>query len=546
MKNRRGKTVKKTAICLMLLGLSLCLTVPGNARENGRWLAGDFHNHTFLTDGSIAAEDVFSHAFRFGLDWLANSEHGGAYGRGPDGQPWPSTGVTFLGDPPAGKMWRWQSLLQYSYPLISKARAAYPEKLIIQGYEWNIPSHEHASVGIIDTAEEGGKAIARHEYLFDGDDTGITADGSLAVDGKRLKNDHAKAVAGVAWLENNYRESGYCVLNHPSRRLKYTIGDLRDFNDAAPHIAFGFEGFPGHQKAASRGYYDQGPFLDAAGNDITAKARTYGGADLMLAKIGGTWDALLGEGRHFYVFANSDFHNPKNDFWPGEYTKNHTFVRDLNRDGEYSQLELLAGLRSGNSFVVHGDLISGLRFTAQSRGKKAEMGETLKVVAGSEVTITISFKSPARNNHGDAVAVDHIELIAGEMTGKVSKMLGDGATPNPGYEKDTNETARVIATFTGKDWQPAEKTDTAKKRKGKIHDNNGWRTITYHVRQAKHDMYFRLRGSNLGCGVQGKTDGECNPLVDELPGTNNQDKAYADLWFYSNPLFVRAMGAETH
>ena len=543
MKNHREKPAKRAVVGLILLILSLCLTVPGNAQENGRWLAGDFHNHTFLTDGSIATEDVFSHAFRFGLDWLANSEHGGAYGRGPDGQPWPSTGIALLGNPPTGKMWRWQSLLQYSYPLIRKARAAYPEKLIIQGYEWNIPAHEHASVGIIDTAEEGGTAIARHEYLFDAKDTGATTDGALTKEDKRTKNDHAKAVAGVAWLEENYRTSGYCVLNHPSRQLAYSIGDIRDLNNAAPHIAFGFEGFPGHQKAAARGNYDQGPFRDAAGNDITAKARTYGGADLMLAKIGGLWDALLGEGRHFYAFANSDFHNPDNDFWPGEYTKNHTFVRDKNRDGEYSQLELLEGLRSGNTFIVHGDLINGLRFTAHSRGKKAEMGDTLTAAAGSEVTITISFKSPARNNHGDTVTVDHIELIGGTISGKVSRVLGDGATPNPDYEKDTNETTRVIATFSGKDWQPAEKTGNAEKRKGKPHDNNGWRTITYHVRQITHDMYFRLRGTNLGCGVQGKTDGECNPLVDELPGTNNQDKAYADLWFYSNPLFVRVMTA---
>jgi hypothetical protein len=527
MKDRREKTAQRAATCLILLVLSLCLTVPGNARENGRWLTGDFHNHTFLTDGGNTADDVFSHAFRFSLDWLANSEHGGAYGRSPNGSPWPAKS-TFLGDPPAEKMWRWQSLLQYSFPLIGKARAAYPEKLIIQGYEWNVPAHEHASVGIIDTAEEGGRAIARHEYLFDGNDTGTTADHHLTVEGKTLRNDHAKGVAGAAWLEKHYRESAYLVLNHPSRRLQYSIGDLRDFNDAAPHVAFGFEGFPGHQKAGSRGNYDQGPFRDAAGNDLTARARTYGGADLMLAEIGGTWDALLGEGRRFYVFANSDFHNPKNDFWPGEYTKNHTFVRDQNRDGEYSQLELLEGMRSGNSFIVHGDLVSDLRFAAHSRGKRAEMGDTLQAAAGSEVTITISFKSPARNNHGDAVAVDHIELIAGETTGKVSRLLDDNTSPNPDYEKESNETTRVIATFTGKDWQPSKKTG-----------NNGWRTITFHLRQIQHDMYFRLRGTNLRCGVAGETDSKGNPLADELQGPNNQDKAYADLWFYSNPLFIR-------
>lgn len=538
MNTHRKKTTKRGAVGLTLLILSLCLTPPGNAMENGRWLAGDFHNHTFLTDGSKTTEDVCSHAFRFGLDWLTNSEHGGAYDRTSDGQPW-SAESTMFGEPPAGKMWRWQSLLQYSYPLINTARTAYPRKLIIQGYEWNVPAHEHASVGIISTGEEGGRTIARHEYLFDANDTGNTSDSYLGVHGKQLQNDHAKAVAGVAWIEHNYRESGYCVLNHPSRNMKYPIADIRDLNDAAPHVAFGFEGFPGHQKAASRGNYDQGPFLDALGNDITDRARTYGGADLMLAKVGGLWDALLGEGRRFYTFANSDFHNPENDFWPGEYTKTHTFIRDLNQDGEYSQLELLEGLRSGNSFIVHGDLINGLRFIAQSREKNAEMGDTLHAAAGSEVTITISFKSPATNHHGDRVAVDHIDLIAGAMSGKTSRLLGDNVTPNPDYKKDTNETTRVIATFTSKDWQPSRKTGLTRKGEKKISDNKGWRTVTYRLRHIGHDMYFRLRGTNLACGIKEETDGECNPMADELQGPNSQDKAYGDLWFYSNPLFVR-------
>lgn len=52
-------------------------------------------------------------------------------------------------------------------------------------------------------------------------------------------------------------------------------------------------------------------------------------------------------------------------------------------------------------------------------------------------------------------------------------------------------------------------------------------------------MYFRLRGTNLRRGFDGETDGEVNPLADELQGANSRDKAYADLWFYSNPLFVR-------
>jgi hypothetical protein len=38
---------------------------------------------------------------------------------------------------------------------------------------------------------------------------------------------------------------------------------------------------------------------------------------------------------------------------------------------------------------------------------------------------------------------------------------------------------------------------------------------------------------------EGGGDGQGNPLSDELLAPNTQDKAYADLWFYSNPIFVR-------
>lgn len=498
--------------------------------RDGRWMAGDFHNHTFLTDGSNVEADVLSHAFEFGLDWMANSEHGGAYNRDPSGQPW-SSATELLGNPPKGNMWRWQSLWQYSYPIIAEARGTYPEKRIIQAYEWNAPTHEHISVGIVGAAEDGGRAVARHEYLFDAGDIGATSDSYLGVTGKSTAKTHDKAVAGMKWLEDNYRTSSYALINHPSRQQKYTIADIRDFNNVAPHVAFGFEALPGHQKEASRGGYGSGPFKDAAGNDVTYRARTYGGADYMLAKVGGLWDALLGEGRHFWAFTNSDFHNVDGDFWPGEYSKSFTYVRDSNRDGDISYTELLDGLRSGNSFAAQGGIIDGLKFSAQCHDGKAGMGDTLDAHKGCNLTIKISFRSPAVNNNGDAVKVDHIDLIAGELTGKVSKFLADGVTPNPAYADDTNPSARVVARFTEDDWSRCDdECDDPR---------SGWQTVVYHLRNVKRDTYFRLRGSNLACGVANETDGQCNPLADDLVGANTPAKAYADLWFYSNPIFVR-------
>lgn len=51
-------------------------------------------------------------------------------------------------------------------------------------------------------------------------------------------------------------------------------------------------------------------------------------------------------------------------------------------------------------------------------------------------------------------------------------------------------------------------------------------------------MYFRLRGTHHAFGVEGtQIDTEGNPLVD-LFGENTAEKAFEDLWFYSNPIFV--------
>ncbi|MFH2122599.1 MAG: hypothetical protein ABIJ50_03835 [Pseudomonadota bacterium] len=528
-------------------------TTYSAAAGEGRRLAGDFHNHTFLTDGSHDPEQLFSRGFQFGLDWIATSEHGGSFGRNSQGQSWPAD-TEFLGSPPPGKMWRWQSLWQYSYPLLNQARTTRPDKLILQGYEWNVPGHDHASVAIVGPGEEGGLAIARHEYLFDDKDTGTTADDLLGTSGKIVENNHAKAMAGVRWLDQHYPQNSYFLINHPSRWQNYTIGAIRDFNDAAPNVAFGFEGMPGHQKAARRGHYDGGPFKDSAGDDVSYRARTYGGADYMVAGIGGIWDALLGEGRRFFVFVNSDFHTTKHDFWPGEYAKNHTFVRDLDHDGHYSAEELVAGLRSGNSFIVHGDLIDGLEFSIRCRQQEEEMsregdgieqptatvteawmGGTLEAVRACEPQAVIRFRTPSANNNGDAVAVDHIDLIAGAVTGKEPRVLADGVTPNPAYEREDNPSSRVVASFTRKEW----KEEASGVRGEGSADEKRWQGIVYQLPHLDRDMYFRLRGTNLGRSVANETDAEGNPLIDELLRPNNQDKAYADLWFYSNPIFVR-------
>ncbi len=486
---------RSIGIIAFVFTMALSLIAAGNAQAAavGKWLSGDLHNHTWLTDGNYTEQEVVYHAFeQYKLDWMANSEHGGMSKNDPWGHPFPSP------------VWRWITLSFYSYPIIEDLRLDYPKRLIVQGLEWNVPTHEHASVGIV--ADEP-VSISDFEYRFDGAD----ADTSRAGEGLDKHNvTHADAVAALKWLQDIYTKTSYFVINHPSRKLKYSVSDIRDFNNAAPDVAFGLEGFPGHQKAAARGEYGNGPYKDQNGTDITYKARTYGGADYMMAKVGGLWDALLGEGRKFWVFVNSDFHAVANDFWPGEYAKTYTFVADKIYEA------IVDGLRSGNSFAVQGDLIRALDFQAKGGSSPATMGQTLTVKKGQSVTVTIKYKSPLTNNNGDAVEVDHVDLIAGEIKGKT-----EPGTPE--YAKDTNETTKVIKRFT---------------TKGRKTGKDGWISLTYVVKAPQKDTYLRLRGTNLGLRVPNETDAQGNPLMDDLMGPNNAEKAYKDLWFYSNPIFL--------
>ena len=503
-------------------------TLQGQAAAavSGRWMAGDFHQHTLYTDGSFSMSEVMASGFRFGLDWQANADHGGTSQWNEHQVFWddPSLNVLFLGDPVFKDghrlMWRWQNLQDYAYPQILAQRAAYPDKLIALSLEWNIPGHEHCLVGII---SHDGQAISDFEYMFDRQDRDTSRNLPKQNGGHHclsLARDreagHRDAIAAAAWLQANHRYTSWLIPAHPERLRSYDIVHFRDLNNAAPDVAFGFEGIPGHQKATIRGDYS----LQADGGG------TFGGAGYYVAKVGGVWDALLGEGRVWSVFANSDFHNIDRDFWPGEYAKNYTFVQDKNGDGQICLEELVAGLRSGNSFCVLGDLINALDFYLQGRdGALAFMGQTLKVARGEGIKIIIRFKSPAFNHHHDPVRVDHIDLIAGKISGKVS----------PGnkraYRQATNRSSRVIARFTEADWRE---------------DEAGWKTIEYYLERVSQDMYFRLRGTNLGLGVKGETDEEGNPLRDSLRAASAngpEAAAWADLWFYSNAIFLDVQGS---
>ncbi|HEX9093634.1 MAG TPA: hypothetical protein VF902_06585 [Coriobacteriia bacterium] len=476
-------------------GASAGSTQTVDAEEPGVWLAGDMHTHTLITDGSVTQSEVARQAFEtYALDWFANSEHGGQASHDASGQP-------------VKGMWRWRSLIDASWPAVLIARSRYPMRLVVQGLEWGMPGLGEASVGLVSGEPT---SIASFEFAFDSADAATSGPSGAPAKDRR---DAASAVRAVAWLQANHQRTSYVQINHPSRKRPFSAADLRRLLDAGPDVVIGFEGFPGHQKAAVRGDYARPAVHSPKRAVVATTGLTQGGADPMVAEVGGLWDSLLSEGRRFCVFANSDFHSEGSDFWPGEYAKSWTKAA---RGGDYDAL--VAGLQSGRSFAVTGGLIDRLRFEASSGGRRVAMGdEPLVVEPGADVTITVRFRSPRRNAEGDEPAVDHVDLISNDVT-------APAAAGTPGYSKATSA-AQVARTFGGSG------------ANGTIRDSaDRWREFTWVARGITSDHYFRLRGTNLAPSTAGQTEPDGDPLPDAVP--NSAVEAWKDLWFYSNPVWI--------
>ncbi|WP_124059490.1 LPXTG cell wall anchor domain-containing protein [Vaginisenegalia massiliensis] len=509
-----------------------------------RVVAGEIHNHTSQSNDAGAAYNTLEHsldvAFRedlqdvpqagkiavdngTGFDYLMTSEHLRWSPRDINGQD-------------TERKATWESVkAQVEAFNKLKAEGKYAGKVYYPGFEWDMFGLDHAAVAII---EEGTNrvpldAYRKFEWLYAYDTaTELFKNNEFEVFGPRdsYKKDKTNSYDGLRWLEKYYPKS-LMLVNHPSRHNggngEVRAEDIRKMLELAPSVVFGVEGMPGNQMGGDRGET----------RDI------YGGTDVMVAKVGGVWDSLLGEGRPFYNFANSDFHFKVSEnelyssgYWPSEYSRNYSTVSG-------NTFESIAqDLKKGNTWSVYGDLISGLEFFVTAGDQKATMGETLKVAKDTAAKLTIRFKDTAKNNYKPIYdgyestitnnpILDHIDLIIGNIYGKVADQ-----------RIDYNPTTRIANRFTDKDWTKA--------------DADGWHTIELPF-TIDQDMYMRLRGTNHAPGTEGQTDMQGNPLLDpemQKPKQENfaseaeymaalrtylnqvNERNYADLWFYANPI----------
>ncbi len=738
-------------------------------KTSGKYVAGDFHNHTTCSDGSISMQKLVrkstgsaatSESDGFGLDWFVQAGHGGSGNRnctltedatldtpvypytgqaptttwqntaGPSGPVQPK-GLT-SGSSPNQNMWRWQSIQEFQYPLIEYLNA-YKDRPLFLGVESVVAGHEHSSMSVITgqipaaldadtlpvapvstagvsryTAIGNATALAQWEYCFDRGDTD-TSRGNTVVGGSVGNNwncsvpgslnaadvswnataqklmpaggagtgikGHNKTVEALKWMVAYAASESYYVPAHleragpfnPDGNNGFNIEHLRDFNNAAPDVAFGFETQPGHGASSDRGEYAVKRNNIAGVQTDSVGGTTYGGTGVYGGQVGGVWDALLGEGRNWWFFASSDWHNrgsfgpddrrTTQDFFPGEYQRNYTMVRADDHRGRWDDRDehsdkhghdadnkltpqmIVDGLRSGNNFAASGQLIDRLAFVAcigngSPHGRSeaavaalaaeaaadntdidfkgcATMGEKLVVPQGGDVVVAIVVRDPEGANNSpytfanpsllqvgitqplNMPVLDHIDVIRGLVSGYKTPGSADysGEWPRNTNWLHTDGTTADLSVVPA-----AAKNTTAAVIK--VFNDNNWKTrhgdfvtMSFRIPAVSASQYVRLRGTNLPPAVPYETDANGNPLADVYTNASNRNMlsipcttphsassqfdgcpdhlatatttatspylspivgqkavsydvaAWADLWFYSNPIYVEVAGA---
>ena len=630
------------------------------ARTPGTYVAGDFHNHTTCSDGTISMQKLIKKATDrgetpWGLDWFVQAGHGGNGNRnctlvedaslstpaypfvaslGPT-TTWEAFGVTPKGDvsgtSPNRNMWRWQSVQEFQYPLVEYLRALKNLPLFL-GLETVAPGHEHVSMSVITgqmpasveaqtlpagppyTPLGNANALAQWEYCFDRNDTDTSRgeaanhwdcsvpDSLNALDpswnataqklipasgGGNGTKGHLKTLEALKWMAAFHPDASYYVPAHleragqfnPDGNNGYNIEHLRDFNNTAPRIAFGFETQPGHGASSERGEYQRNRNTINGVPTDSVGGTTYGGTGVYGAQVGGVWDALLGEGRNWWFFASSDWHNrglfgpddrrSSQDFFPGEYQRTYTLVRS--GGNKPRPQTIVDGLRSGNNFSAAGQLIDRLGFvvcsgrpeglvaelaanaatanTAVESADCATMGEKLVVPAGTDLVVGIAVRDPAGANFSpytfanpslaqvgitqpiNLPVLDHIDLIRGLVTGYKTPGAADyaGAWPrNQDWLRADGTTAGLAAVPAAAKNLSAAVIRTFSgagaspwTRVTSPFDGTPFLVMTFRIPAVAASQYVRLRGTNMPPAVPFETHADGNPLADLFTNTTD-------------------------
>jgi hypothetical protein len=507
------------AAASVLAAPSTALADTGNAKSADRragylWLAGDHHIHTqHSSDAIYRVIDQVRHGRAYGLDWMVITDHGGAtHAR---------IGVDKVN------------------PDIRAARDEVREMLVYQGLEWNIPGAEHATV-FVHPGRNEVSVLKQFENDYDGSVKGAS-DSTPA--------NEALAIAGLTFLatqvDKGRVDDALFLANHPARRGVDSPHEIRNWRDAAPGIAIGFEGAPGHQAAGikepnggggGRGFYEGSPSANSFPGYPLESYRTWGGFDWMTSTVGGLWDSLLAEGKQWSVSANSDCHfvwadtaerGPNSDFnangryndpvhngtinlqagdyWPGFYSRTNVGA------SRASYAAVMSGLRAGRVWVDHGHLIDGIDVQVRRAGhgpSGATLGGVLRVKRGAAIELAVTIDLAHQPNWAQFVPrLARVDVIRGDVTGKAA-------------DRDTFSapTARVASSF---EVPAGGKRFSFKLSLGKVEKSG----------------YVRLRGTDGNRSQPGLNGPSVDPHGPALDVVGDADP-WRDLWFYTNPVWV--------
>jgi hypothetical protein len=355
-------------------------------------------------------------------------------------------------------------------------------------------------------------------------------------------------VAAIRWLSGQVDagriRSALLLANHTSRNGRISPHELRAWRDADPRIAVGMEGAPGAQadgmpaprgNGGSRGGYANTPGPDSWPGYPPEAYRTFGGFDWTTATVGGLWDAMLAEGRGWWITANSDSHanfgdthlaapggdydgtgrlpDPVDsgraqthaDFAPGQFSR--TVVGASRRD----LASVMAGIRAGRVWVCMGGLVEDLRVLVVAEDPvpggyattgPVTLGGRVRVRRGGTVRLRVTGRQPARPNGGGSVpAVARLDVIDGAVT---------GAPADP--DVFTAPRTRLAASF-----EPSRVPGASF-------------AFTFTLPGVSGPRYLRVRGTDGNHHAPGGLE----PRAD-VPGDADP---WADLWFYTNPVFI--------
>jgi hypothetical protein len=231
---------------------------------------------------------------------------------------------------------------------------------------------------------------------------------------QQFEQENATAEAGLEWLaeKTGSRDKAVLIYNHPSRKDEDPDENLQDmlaWRDVNP-LFIGFEGAPGHQKAAQTGSYKY-------------QIKTQDRWDPVAAEIGGVWDRLLDRGHNIWAaLAVSDFHNDKLDYSPCEFSRTHVLPEDRSARG------ILAGLRAGTFWADHGHILDDLLFAivVPDLSFPVTPGEVARLHNNPTIQISVLLKRGVGARNSDLV----IELIGNGRSGMPEVLSSDRLPPS--------------------------------------------------------------------------------------------------------------------